>query len=33
MDYLQQYIDLRRQDIEPEQFTVALAIRYIRELV
>ena len=33
MDYLQQYIDLRRQDIEPEQFTVALAIRYIRELI
>ena len=33
MDYLQQYIDLRRQDIEPEIFTIALAVRYIRELI
>ena len=33
MDYLQQCIDLRRQDIEPELFTVALAVRYIRELI
>ena len=33
MDYLQQSIDLRRQDIEPEIFTIALAVRYIRELI
>ena len=33
MDYLQQCIDLRRQDIEPEVFTIALAVRYIRELI
>ena len=33
MDYLQQCIDLRRQDIEPELFTVALAVRYICELI
>jgi len=33
VDYLQQYIDLRRQDIEPEIFTIALAVRYIRELI
>ncbi len=33
MDYLQQCIDLRRQDFEPEIFTIALAVRYIRELI
>ncbi len=33
MDYLQQCIDLRRQDTEPERFAIALAVRYIRELV
>src|SRR5213080_540903 len=33
MDYLQQCIDLRGQDIEPEIFTIALAVRYIRELI
>ncbi len=33
MDYLQQFIDLRRQDIEPEMFAIALAVRYIRELI
>jgi len=33
MDYLQQSIDLRRQDIEPELFAIALAVRYIRELI
>lgn len=33
MDYLQQCIDLRRLDIEPELFTIALAVRYIRELI
>jgi len=33
MDYLQQCIDLRRQDIEPEIFAIALAVRYIRELI
>ena len=33
MDYLQQCLDLRRQDIEPEIFTIALAVRYIRELI
>jgi len=33
VDYLQQSIDLRRQDIEPEIFTIALAVRYIRELI
>ncbi len=33
MDYLQQSIDLRRQDIEPEIFTITLAVRYIRELI
>src|SRR5437763_2116901 len=33
MDYLQQCIDLRRQDIEPEIFAFALAARYIRELI
>lgn len=32
MDYLQQCIDLRRQDIEPESFALALAVRYIRVL-
>src|SRR5437764_11709792 len=33
MDYFQQSIDLRRQDIEPEIFVVALAARYIRGLI
>ena len=33
MDYLQQFLDLRRQDIEPEMFAIALAVRYIRELI
>lgn len=31
MDYLQQCLDLRRQDIEPERF--ALAVRYIHGLI
>lgn len=33
MDYLQQCIDLRRQDIEPERFALALAVCYIRGLI
>jgi hypothetical protein len=33
VNYLQQCIDLRRQDIEPEIFSIALAVRYIRELI
>ncbi len=33
MDYLQPCIHLRRQDIEPEMFAIALAIRYIRGLI
>ena len=33
MDYLQQCLDLRRQDIEPEIFAIALAVRYVRELI
>lgn len=33
MDYLQHYIDLRQQDIEPETFAKALAVRYIREMI
>ena len=33
MDYLQQCIDLRRQDVEPERFAIALAVRYIRGLI
>jgi hypothetical protein len=33
VDYLQQYFDLSRRDIEPEIFTIALAVRYIRELI
>ena len=33
MEYLQQCIDLRRQDIEPEMFAIALAIRYICGLI
>jgi hypothetical protein len=33
VDYLQRCIDLRRQDIEPEIFTISLAVRYIRELI
>jgi hypothetical protein len=33
MDYLQQCLDLRQQDIEPERFALALAVRYIRGLI
>ena len=33
MGYLQQCINLHRQDIEPERFAVALAVRYIRRLI
>ncbi len=33
MNYLQQGIDLRRQDIEPEMFAIALAVRCIRGLI
>jgi hypothetical protein len=33
LDYLQQCIDLRRQDVVPEVFTIALGICYIRELI
>ncbi len=33
MDYLQQCIDLRRHDVEPEMFAIALTIRYICELI
>jgi hypothetical protein len=33
VDYLQQLIDLHRQDIRPEMFAIALAVRYIRGLI
>lgn len=33
MDYLQLYIDLRQQDIEPEMFAKALAVRYICKMI
>ena len=33
MDYLQQFVDLHRQDIEPEMFAIALALRSIRGLI
>ena len=33
MESLQQGLDLRRQDIEPEIFTIALAVCCIRELI
>jgi hypothetical protein len=33
MDYIQQLIDLRRQDIKPEMFAIALAVRYVRGLI
>lgn len=33
MDYLQQCLDLRGQDIEPERFALALAVRYIHGLI
>jgi len=33
MDYLQQCIDLRRPDSEPELFAIALALRHIRVLI
>jgi hypothetical protein len=33
MDYIEQFIDLRRADIDPEVFAAALAIRHIRKLI
>ena len=33
MDYIQQLIDLQRQDIRPEMLALALAVRYIRGLI
>ena len=33
MDYLHQFVDLHRQDIEPEMFALALALRSIRGLI
>lgn len=33
MNYLQRCIDLHWQDIEPERFAIALAVRYVRELI
>jgi hypothetical protein len=33
VEYIQQLIDLHRQDIKPEMFAIALAARYIRELI
>ena len=30
MDYLQQFIDFHKDDIKPEMFAIALAVRYIR---
>jgi hypothetical protein len=33
VDYLQRCVDLRRQDIVPERFAIALAMRYVRELI
>ncbi len=33
MNNLQQFIDLHRQDIEPEMFAIALAVRYIHGLI
>jgi hypothetical protein len=33
VNYLQQCLDLRQQNIEPERFVTALAIRYIRRLI
>jgi hypothetical protein len=33
VDYLQQCIDLSRRDIELELFAVALAVRYVHELI
>ena len=33
MDYLQQFIDLRRAESDPELFAIALALRYIRMLI
>jgi hypothetical protein len=33
MEYFQQFIDLRRQDIDPEMFAIALAICHIRRLI
>ncbi len=33
MDYLQQFIDLHRRDIDPEVFATALALRHIRNLI
>src|SRR6266851_3473721 len=33
MDYLQQLIDLRRLDNDPELFAIALALRHVRTLI
>lgn len=33
IEYLQQFIDLRRADIDPEMFSVAHAIHYINKLI
>lgn len=33
MDYLQQFIDLRRPNSDPELFAIALALRHIRALI
>ena len=33
MDYIQQLINLHRQDIRPEMFAIALAVHYIRGLI
>src|SRR5260221_13643380 len=33
MDYLQQFIDLHRHDLDPEVLATALALRYIRGLI
>jgi hypothetical protein len=33
MDHLQQFIDLRRADIDPEVFAAALAVRHVSNLI
>jgi len=33
MDYLQQFVDLRRPDSDPELFAIGLALRYVRTLI
>ncbi len=33
MDHLDQFIDLRRSDIEPEVFTAAIAIQHVSKLI